>query len=48
VQQALADDMAIVWSDVEPDAVLDLTLGMDLTTYDAATCGWRVTSRRSS
>jgi predicted nucleic acid-binding protein len=36
LQRALADDMAIVWSDVEPDAVLDLALEMDLTAYDAS------------
>ena len=36
LERALADDMAIVWSDVEPAAVVDLALAMDLTAYDAS------------
>ena len=36
LQRALADDVAIIWSDVEPAAVLDLALSTGLTAYDAA------------
>lgn len=36
LERALADDVAIVWSDVEPGAVLDLALSTGLTAYDAA------------
>jgi predicted nucleic acid-binding protein len=36
LERALADDFAIVWSDVEPGAVLDLALEAGLTAYDAS------------
>jgi predicted nucleic acid-binding protein len=36
LERALADDFAIVWSDVEPGAVLDLALETGLTAYDAS------------
>jgi predicted nucleic acid-binding protein len=36
LDRTLADDFAIVWSDVEPAAVLDLALEMNLTAYDAS------------
>jgi predicted nucleic acid-binding protein len=36
LERALADDFAIVWSDVEPGPVLDLAIQTGLTAYDAS------------
>lgn len=36
LERALADDVAIVWSDVEPGPVLDLAVETGLTAYDAS------------
>jgi len=36
LERALADDVAIVWSDVEPGPVLDLAIQTGLTAYDAS------------
>lgn len=36
LERALADDVAIVWSDVDPGGVLDLAISTGLTAYDAA------------
>lgn len=36
LERALADDFAIVWSDVEPGPVLDLAIETGLTAYDAS------------
>lgn len=36
LERALADDFAIVWSDVEPGPVLDLAMDTGLTAYDAS------------
>jgi predicted nucleic acid-binding protein len=36
VERALADDVAIVWSDVETGPVLQLALDTGLTAYDAS------------